>query len=523
MGMKVLFVAAEVAPFVSVGGLSQVVYYLPQALTKLGHDVRVFTPKYGTIDASVKEGDKRKKWPLSMEYEGLKVPLEHVSQGQKERKKENLSYLICNVKSYRGKKSLPSAYFLENREYYELRANVFGYNDDHTRFALLSKGVLEWLLKKDKSWFPDVIHCNDWHSCYLIELAKRDQRYQKLLSKTPVVLTVHNFFFQGNFDFRFASADDKDDGANPLEPLLSPKLQKQNALLRGIRFADAITTVSPTHAIEVLTPEYAHGLEEELVKARGKLIGILNGLDTKEFNPAKDPNIKKQYNERTFITGRRENKLDLQKTFALEQNEQKTLLAISGRLSQQKGWDLLLEVLPHLLTHRKDVQMIVVGGGDDIYRNRLVLLQKEYQEQLALHLQADFRLPRKLFAGADMILIPSIFEPGGIVALEALRYGAVPIVRRTGGLNDIIEDFNPENRRGNGFSFTEKDPWALYGAVIEALTVYRQPVLWQRLVRNAMSDDFSWEHAAADYDGWYRQVSEQYKRAANIITQPAYE
>ena len=497
--MKILFVAAEVAPFVSIGGLSQVMYSLPRALIRLGHDVRIFTPKYGTMDTNESE---EKHWQLSMEYEGLAVPIAHANNGKKQ--KEDV--LICNVKSYFSEKDNLMAYFLENREYYELRANVFGYMDDHVRFALLSKGCLEWLLQakeKKDAWWPDIIHCNDWHTGYLIELARTDKRYKEAFAKTSIVYTVHNFSFQGNFDFRYAHKSDKDDGTSSLEPLTSGKLQKQNALLRGILYADAINTVSPTHAIEVLTPEYAEGLENVLVKVRKKLTGILNGIDVKEFDPAHDPLIKKLFTSQTFTKDRVENKKDLQNIFGLPVDPNRPLLAIAGRLSPHKGWDLLLETLPHLFDNRLDIQLVVLGTGENRYRERLQVLAEKYPRQLGLYLQSDFKLSHKLFAGADMFLVPSYFEPGGIVALEALRFGSVPIVRRTGGLNDIIKDFDGEEGSGNGFSFLAKDPWAFYGAIVEALTFYNQPTLWKKLIKNCMSSDFSWDHAAKEYEKWY--------------------
>jgi starch synthase len=301
-----------------------------------------------------------------------------------------------------------------------------------------------------------------------------------------------------------------DDGSLKLAPLLSPKLVKQNALLRGILYADAINTVSPTHAVEVLTAEYAEGLELPLQKVSRKLTGILNGIDTNEFNPATDPLIKKTFTKRG-ISGRKQNKLDLQKIFSLPQDNHRPLLAFTGRLSQQKGLDLLLEVLPHLFHNKLDVQVVFLGRGEERFREKLTLLSQKYPHQLGLHLQADFTLSHKLFAGADMFLIPSYFDPGGIVALEALRYGAIPIVRRTGGLNDIVSDFDGELCLGNGFSFREKDPWAFYGAIIEALTLYNQPHLWRKLVQNALSCDFSWRNAAKKYSSWYRQVYQEFK------------
>ena len=506
--MKILFVSAEVAPYVSVGGLSQVMYFLPKALRKLGHDVRVFTPKYGTMD----ETAPKRGWKLSMEHPGLAVPIDDDPQ----------KALICNVLSHGDKKNRVLSYFLENREYYELRANVFGYRDDHVRFALLSKGALEWLKQIHEqggsdAWWPDVIHCHDWHTAYLIDMARRSPRYAYLFRKTPLILTVHNFSYQGNYDFKYASKDEFDYGNSLIAPLLSHELQTQNALKRGLLYADAINTVSQTHAVEVLTPEYASGLEDVLAEVREKMTGILNGLDTENFDPNRDTIIKKQFSVENFSHAREENKKNLQKLFGLPVDANRPLLAVCGRLSKQKGWDLLFKVLPNLLIERPEVQIVVVGSGDERYRLELSVLQKNFKDQLGLHLRPDFKLPRKMYAGADMILIPSLFEPGGIVALEALRYGCVPIVRRTGGLNDIVTDFDPAKKTGNGFSFKNKDPWSLYGTIIEALTTYKYPKLWKSVVKNGMSDDFSWSHSAAEYDNWYMLLNGDQEVADRMI------
>ena len=522
--MKILFLSAEVAPFVAVGGLSQVLYFLPRALAKQGHDVRIFMPKYASIDAP----ESKKKWALKTERESLMVPIDNLEN--KSAKLSESQSILCNIKSYPKTRMTALTYFLENREYYELRANMYGYKDDHIRFALLSKGCLEWLLtmkalvdKKDKKgWLPDVIHCNDWHTGYFIELARQSKRYSDLLSKIPIVFTVHNFLYQGNYDFRYGSHEKHDIGKTPLEPLLSPKLQMQNALLRGIVYADEVNTVSPTYAVEALTPEYGAGLEEIVQGIRGKLVGILNGLDTKEFDPDTDPIIYKKYSISNFSEARRQNKLDLQRSFSLEVNPAAPLLAISGRMSQQKGWDLLLEVLPHLFANRKDVQLIVLGSGDDRYREQLQKLEKKYPQQIGLHLRSDFRLPRKLFSGVDIILMPSIFEPGGIVALEALRYGAVPLVHRTGGLNDIVTDFDPATKKGNGFSFRKNNSWEFFGTIIEALTIYKQPLLWEKLIHNGMSYDFSWKYSAIRYENLYKNALEVRRRVNSTTPHPAY-
>lgn len=513
--MKILFLSAEVAPFVKVGGLSQVMYFLPRALAKQGHDVRIFMPKYAPID----DKQNKQNWKLKKEIENLQVPIENIETKGRIAVQEAL---LCNIKSYPKTRNTSYTYFLENREYYELRANMYGYKDDHIRFALLSKGCLEWLLDK-RGWMPDIIHCNDWHTGYFIELARKSKRYSNVLSKIPIVFTVHNFLFQGNYDFRYGSHKEQDTGITPLASLLSPKLQMQNALLRGILYADAVNTVSPTYAIEAQTPEYGCGLETVLQNVRGKFAGILNGLDIKEFNPETDPIIYKKYSSSNFPTIRRENKRDLQRLFSLEENPDSFLFAITGRLSQQKGWDLLLEVLPHVFATRKDVQLIILGSGDERYRDLIIELQKLYPSRIGLHLRSDFRLPRKLFSGADSILMPSTFEPGGIVALEALRYGAVPLVRRTGGLNDIVVDFNPATKKGNGFSFTNNDPWELFAAMIEMVTMYRQPRVWEKLVHNCMLYDFSWKYSASLYEQLYTNVLEVRRRATSVTLHPAYE
>ncbi|MBA3724161.1 MAG: glycogen synthase [Candidatus Levybacteria bacterium] len=507
--MNILLLAAEIAPFVSVGGLSQFMYFLPKELRKLGHDVRVFTPKYGAMDETTIEGN----WKMQMNFPELTVPIDNgLGEGES---------IICNVKSYGNKHASLYAYFLENREYFELRANVYGYRDDHTRFALLSKACLEWLLQnqQDKdAWKPDIIHCNDWHTGYFIDLARRHPRYMHAFTKMPIVYTVHNFSLQGNADFRYCRREDYDTAETLPAPLTSSQLRLQNPLKRGLLFSDAINTVSATHAVEIMTPEYAEGLDDVLQEVRGRMTGILNGLDTEKFNPHTDKTIKKQFNSNSFIHARQDNKRELQKLFGLTPDMYRPLLALSGRMVKQKGLDLLLEALPHLLTERPDVQIVFLGSGEERYRLELTVLQKNFPEQIGLHLRPDFRLPKKIFAGADMMLIPSLFEPGGIIALESLRYGCVPIVRRTGGLNDIISEFNPATKEGNGFSFKHKDAWSLYGKIMQALIIYNHQKLWKALVKNCLESDFSWSQAASQYDTWYKRVASERKATVGVAS-----
>ncbi|MBL7159268.1 glycogen synthase, partial [Candidatus Microgenomates bacterium] len=426
--LKVLFVSAEVAPFVTIGGLSQVSYFLPKALIEKEVDVKVFLPKYGGID--------EKKFPLKTVTETLRVP---TGDG---------SSLICNVKSFKASKREPEVFFLENLEYYEKRANVYGYKDDHIRFALLSRGVLEFL-KRVKRWRPDIIHCNDWHTGYLVNDLRT--RYKKVpwLKKMATVLTIHNLRSQGPFDHRFASPLDFDDGKGNLMSFFEKRFKKQNSLKRGIIYADVVNTVSETYSREIMTAERGEGLNELLQEVRTKVFGVLNGLDYEEFSPIIDKIIKKNFSIKS-LDARIENKIDLQRELGLLQDEKIPLVSFCSRLNSQKGIGLIQEILPKLL-EELDFQFIVMGTGSTRYLTFFRKLKEQFPKKVGVHLRSDWRLPRKIFAGTDIFLLPSKFEPGGIVVIEGMRYGAVPLVRKTGGLSDIVTPFDTESNTGTGF------------------------------------------------------------------------
>lgn len=503
--MKILMLSAEVAPFATVGGLSQVLYFLSKSLLKAGHDVRIFSPFHGKI--------QQRKYKTKVLIEHLAIPTDCVRKNQ-------ATTIDCSIRIYRH--IHPIVYFVENREYYTLRENVFGYGDDHQRFYLMCKAALEWLKlqKQSGDWFPDIIHVHDWHTGYFVELARCDKRYQKLLKDTPILLSVHNFRYQGNMDFSFLPPKLRDKGKLRLKGMLDPKLKQQNPLLRGILNADWINTVSPTHSLEVLTPQYGEGLEGVLCKKRAILSGVINGLDTKTFDPQTDPLIEHNFNLFS-LNKRRANKRIIQKEFGLEENEKIPLLAYSGRLDKQKGLHLILEIIEQLLSE-VDFQFIVMGGGDSQLANEFRLLQQKYPKNIGTHLYANFKLPHKIFAGSDMILMPSMFEPGGIVALEAMHYGCIPIVRRTGGLSDIIRDFNPATRKGNGFSFQGTNGLSLLIACIRAIETYRNQRLWTTLVTNAMSEDFSWDSSMREYAKLYKRVIRIRKERGRLNPQPSF-
>lgn len=483
--LKILFVAAEVAPYATLGGLSQVMYFLPRALKKLGHDVRVIMPRFGSIG--------EQKFKIEMLYQDLRVPT-----GEKEGKKE----LICNVKIKSGEKENPNVYFLENMEYYEKRANIYGYSDDPIRFTLLTRGVLEFLCHCDE-WRPEIIHCHDWHTGLLPNFLKTVYFDKKKLQEIATVFSIHNLRFQGGFDHRFVSDLDFDDGRSPIASFFSERLPKQNFMRRGIIYADLLNTVSETYSHEILTSEYGEGLNQLLKEVRTKLFGVLNGLDYNYFNPQTDKVLFKNFNAND-LKNRGENKVALQKEFNLPVSPD-PILSICGRLDEQKGLELLLKILPMLLSEYP-IQLIVMGTGEPKYRLFFADLEKKFPQKVGTHLMADWTLPRKIYAGSDIFLLPSRFEPGGIAAMEAMRYGTVPVIRSTGGLADIISDFDPQKNIGNGFSFKKYNEWSLFGAIVRAFEAYKNKSVWAKLVRRAMKEDFSWDKAAQKYTDLYQRA-----------------
>lgn len=503
--MNVLMLSAEVAPFATVGGLSQVLYFLSKSLLKADHDVRTFTPLHGKI--------RHRDYKTHVLIEHFQVPTDSIRKNQP-------SFIDCNIRLYKSKK--PYVYFLENREYYTLRENVFGYADDHQRFYLMCKACLEWIALqiKNKDWVPDVIHAHDWHAGYFVDLARNNKKYKKILKNIPILYSVHNFHYQGNMDFAYLPPQERDKGKTQLKSMLDDKLIYQNALLRGILHADWINTVSPTHAIEVLTPEYGEGLDPYLLKRRGVLSGIINGLDHDTFDPEKDPLIEHTFNANS-VGKRALNKKTLQKEFGLDVNPDTPLLAFVGRLTQQKGAHLVIDILERLITE-VGIQFVVLGGGEQQIAQEFYRLSQKYPTQVGAHLYPNFKLPHKIFAGADAIFMPSIFEPGGIVALESMRYGSIPIVRRTGGLSDVIRDFDPQTKKGNGFSFTTSDSMNLLIATVRMLETYKNKKLWKTLVTNAMNEDFSWDFSMREYVKLYKKAIVIHKESTKLNPNPAY-
>ncbi len=479
---KILFVASEAAPFAKAGGLGDVVFSLPLALKKLGQEVKIMIPRYATINPQ----------KLKMEKAELRVPTDQPGPNPS---------LICNVKKSNKKEFVP-AFFLENMEYYEKRANVYGYADDHIRWALLCRGVLEFI-KKSK-WKPNIIVASDWQTGLLPNYLKTVYKKDALIANIPVVYVIHNLYYQGMCDFRFSQESDRDSGQEPIPDFFNPRLGKLNWMLRGIMYSDAIITVSPNYAKEILTPEYGEGLDKLLSEKRDRLYGILNAIDYDVYSPQKTAHIPFNYGSGN-LSAKEKNKIELQKIFGLPQNPKILLIGMVSRLTEQKGFDLLEKILKPILKYLP-IQLICVGDGEPRYKEMLKNAAAKFPEKISCRFEFEHFLPHLVFAGSDIFLMPSKFEPCGLTQMQAMRYGAVSIVRKTGGLVDTVIDFIPEENKGDGFLFEDYEPLSLFATICRACTCFSFKKGWEKLAKRAMIKDFSWKHSAREYLNVFRSI-----------------
>ncbi len=477
-GLKILFVATEAAPFVKVGGLGEVLFALPKALRELGHDARVLIPKYSSIPA-----DKFNFKPL---IDGIDVGGNATDRP-----------IVCNVRVLDQASDEPiQNYFLENQEYFEQRGSVYGYDDDASRWAVLCRGALEFVRSEQNDWKPDLIVASDWQGGLIPNLMKTDYKNDPVISNIAVVFSIHNLHYQGMFDHHHINELDYDDGQSPVPHVGDPRLFKANFMRRGIRYADVVNTVSPNYAQEITTPEYGELLNNILQERRARVFGILNGIDYTTNDPMTNPHVEHKYNVRS-LKERQKNKLYLQRKFNLEENVDIPIFAIVSRLSGQKGLDLLADTIEPLLTNYK-MQLIVLGTGESRYLSFFGDLDKKY-EQVGTHLSFDRALPHTIYAGADVIMVPSRFEPSGLTQMEAMRYGALPLVRKTGGLADSVEQYCPINKTGTGFVFENYDKFAFFGAVVQAIETFKHKDNWLGIQKRAMAANFSWSKSAKEY------------------------
>lgn len=469
MNKKILFAASEMSPFIKTGGLADVIGSLPIELKNKNVDVKVVIPLYKNIS------------------------------------RDNLKYVtkFCVFNDWRSQWANVycmdydvDVYFIEN-EYYFGRSNVYGYYDDYERFAFFSKAFLDLL--RLINFKPDVINFNDWQTAlgclYLKEFFSVDNFYRDIKS----VFTIHNLQYQGIFSKSILSQI-----LLGSEYFSSDKLEfygNLNFMKAGLLYSDMITTVSPTYAKEIQTMQYGYGLEGVLKTKKDKLIGILNGLCYKKYNPQADSNI---FNFSVQdLSGKNLNKKSLCEEFGLKFDDNIPIISVVSRFAEQKGFDIIYGALEKILS--MNVYLIIVGTGDASFENLFVDAQKKFGNNLKVKIVFNEQLAKKIYAGSDIFLMPSKFEPCGLSQIMAMRYGTIPVVRKTGGLSDTVKDFF-DSDDGNGFLFEDYDSMALFNAVKKAVDLFHDKSVWSKIVRNAMESDFSWAKSAQKYIQLYESL-----------------
>lgn len=485
--LKVLFVASEVNPLAKVGGLADVVGSLPIALKKRGADVRIILPKYTVIDQS--------KYPCSLVKGNLAVSL----------KGEAKPVSVWQT-------MLPSSevpiYLIENDEFFGARCIYYDTSAFVSQFVEIKRFLFFQLAVAQTlgayGWVPDIVHCHDWHAGLVPALLKARQRLDSAAPRPTSIFTIHNLANQGKW------GADEVLGFLGLDAVNEPSLGLRdrdgdfNVIGQGIAGADLITTVSPQYAQEILTPEFGAGLELDLAKRQGQLSGILNGIDVDRFNPATDNLLPERYSAGAWVK-KSANKRALQKECSFSVEPEAPLLGFVGRLTDQKGIDLIAPIADELVG--AGCRLVILGTGLPEYEAMAKQIAARHPQSISTTIGFDLRLAQLIYAGSDIFLMPSRFEPCGLGQMIAMRYGTVPVVRAVGGLKDTVPDYTLNPAQGRGFSFKAFSPAALMEATTRALRLYRDnPKAWAELGRRIMAIDFSWEQSARAYLALYKQI-----------------
>ncbi|HYQ80131.1 MAG TPA: glycogen synthase GlgA [Anaeromyxobacteraceae bacterium] len=475
--MDILYVASEVAPFSKSGGLGDVSQALPQALAARGHRLAVVTPRYGSIDP---QRHRLARLDVQLEVRGERAGL------------------------WRAPGAVP-VFLLEHQRWFGSRPGLYGergadYPDNAQRFAFLSRAALEVPAAVGLS--PRIVHLHDWQTALGAWLLRFERAGDPRLAGARCVFTIHNLAYQGMFPKEMLV-----EVGLPWEVFTFEAMEfhdQLNFMKAGLVYADALTTVSPNYAREILTVEGGQGLDSVLRMRRRDLVGILNGIDALQWDPSRDPHLPARYGPGD-LSGKAACKTALQREMGLPARARVPLIGVIGRLAEQKGVDLLLEALPEILV--MDVQVAVLGSGRPDWEEALSRTARERPGRLGVRIGFDEGLAHRIEAGADLFLMPSRFEPCGLNQLYSLRYGTAPVVRAVGGLEDTVEDYDGA-RRGTGFKFREYQARAMMTALRRALDVWRDGRAWRGLVERGMAQDFSWDRSAAGYEALYRRVIE---------------
>lgn len=475
--MKIMFVVAEAAPFIKTGGLGDVAGSLPAALHRQGVDVRVIMPKSHSIPEHIRNEFK----PMTH----FQVPVAWRQQ-----------YCGLEETVYQG----VTYYFIDN-EYYFNRETLYDEFDKAEQFAFFSRAVLESLLHIPQ-FHPDILHCHDWHTAMLPLMLKEFYRQDPYHFRLRTVFTIHNLKYQGVFLREILS-----DVLGLSEEFFQESLLEFNGGINFMKaaliYADKITTVSPTYAREIQTPYFGEHLEGVLQQRADNVVGIVNGLDYEVFNPDKDPLIK--YSFASSPEAKQKNKSYLQRLLGLPVKSDVPLLSMVTRLVDQKGLDLLIHVLEEILS--LDVQFVVLGSGEPKYEEIMRFYAHKYPDKVAARILFNEELAHQIYAGADIFLMPSQFEPCGMSQMMAMRYGTIPIVRNTGGLSDTVLSFEEDPVRGNGFHFENYNAHEFLFVIQHAVRLFREDQqTWNYIKDNALATDFSWDRSARAYLELYEEL-----------------
>ena len=470
--MKILYVTAECWPFVKTGGLGDVSYALPKALKKEGADVRVIMPKYSTIPSYLKDQFK----PVA-EF-SVKVGWRNQYCGIETMELDGVTF-----------------YFIDNEFYFKRtdHTSIYGHGDDPERFAFFSNAVLASIDKLN--FYPDIMSLNDWHTGMIPLLLKENYSHLKRYKNIKTVYTIHNLQYQGIFnkDILGNVFDISYDYFNNGDIEFHGNV---NFMKAGIVFADKVTTVSKTYVDEIQTTFYGEGLDGLLKSRSYKLEGILNGIDYDLNNPATDNAIFEKFDVNS-IEKKAINKTKLQQVLGLEVNPNIPLIGIVSRLTSQKGLDLINYMMPEIM--RENLQMVVLGTGEHQYQSMFNYYNSNFRNKLSARITFDSAFAQQIYAACDIFLMPTLFEPCGIGQMLAMRYGAIPIVRETGGLKDTVTPYNKYTGRGNGFSFANYNAHEMFFTIKNAIKLYQDKDIWNNLIVSAMNTDNSWKKSAQDY------------------------
>ncbi len=484
--LRILMITAEYTPLAKTGGLADMVAGLCAQLAASGHDVRVVLPRYRGL---VQAGDPAPS-PTFQRFGATGIS--PVALNGTHPPYEFLSSHAAG----------PIIYQLDAPDFFSGDSIYGGGDTEALRFALLSHAALH--LCEVLDWAPHIVHCHDWHASLAPLLLNTHQLRKPVFRTANSILTIHNIGYQGVFPAVLA----RELGLAETSALLSseePAPQSLNFLRTGIATADALTTVSPTHANEILTPEYGKGLDLLLRQRRNRLVGILNGVDYSRWDPVSDHWLPSNYSS-ADPQGKLLCKAELRKRSGLDDSGHVPVFGMVSRLAEQKGIELVIEALPAYLRNG-DCQAVVLGEGDKPYAEALQQLAIDMPGRFAFIPAHSEAIARLVFAGSDAFLVPSLYEPCGLTQMYALRYGSVPVVRDTGGLHDTVSHFDPHSGTGTGSVFRHPDAGGLSWAISQILSWYQQPSTWQKLRHNGMSQDFSWAHQTPHYLALYRRLA----------------